>query len=258
MARPGCPRPERPARRWPSQRPAPGRAATRRPYRRERPTRKPPPRSAVRRQYVTSVPSPGVNVALGEVLLDQAALAWRGHRLAHDLGGGSESQIRDLGPQIRQGAVTFGGEVRGGLLVESAQLFARGGDIRVPEILGSLLSRGDQRLGLAPGFGDEAFALGRARVPLLAGLGGVRQPLLDTSLALAEDIRDRLEGEHPDQGQEEDEVEGSDDDPEEVDGEAGCLRRWGRRCCGGEKVHESRSVESDLLEQIGRASCRER
>ena len=149
---------------------------------------------------MASVLPPLRRTAPGEVLLDEAALAGFGHGFAHDLAGGGEGQVGDLGAQIRQGAVALGGDVGGGLVAQPLQLFASGGDVRVAQVLGRLLGRGDECLGLAPGIGDDPIAIGGGPVTVLAGLIGVGQPLLDAGLARGQDVRDRVGSRRPRSG----------------------------------------------------------
>jgi len=102
--------------------------------------------------------------ALSEVPLDQAALAGVVHLFAHELPGRGKGKIRDLGPEIRQGAVALGGDIRGGLFANPAQLLTGRGDIRGPQVLGGFLGRRDECLSLAPRIGHDAVAVCRGTV----------------------------------------------------------------------------------------------
>src|SRR3990170_966335 len=101
----------------------------------------------------------------GEDLLDEAALARRGERLADDLAGGPQGQIGDLAADLGQGTVLLRGDLGRGLHAHALQLGARDLQLALAGLIGHLLGPIEDLLRLAPGVGQGGGAPGRRPRP---------------------------------------------------------------------------------------------
>src|SRR5712691_11340587 len=128
------------------QQPARARAATSRSSRHGWPAGRRPRRSAAAR--CRAWPSAVAFLAgrrgarLGEEFLDEASLAIVGHRLADDLAGRPEGQIRDLGAEIRDRPLLLRFELGARPGTDPLELLAGRGQVTLTRLLGDLLRPG--------------------------------------------------------------------------------------------------------------------
>ena len=130
----------------------------------------------------------------------------------------------------RDGARLLRLDLGGGAVAHPVELVAGRGDVGVAGLLGDLLGARQDVVRLAAGLGQGRDALRFRALAVAARLLGVLEPLLDGRLAVVERLGQRLERERPDDGQEDQEVDGADEHPEQVDRHVARPSLLGQRC----------------------------
>ena len=156
--------------------------------------------------------------------------------LATDLGECSEALGVDVGNRLLPQSLDVGAGIR---------------DTLGPRVISGSLGAHDDVVRLPAGLGEDGLTLVSGSLAVAPGGVGVQESLLDAVPTLTQLLRDGLQGELPRDGEEDQEIEGADDDPEQVDRQAAldCLVRSEHRSVPDEAVSDGEQVHHELLDR---------